>query len=175
MSGFFPVGGFGSSSGSSPITQAVLSAPAAAINTPVIPTAGLQSILIVYGFILSNAAGSSDGMQIRFNSDSGVHYGDSLNGFNAQITRSIPAASINGNRAGGQIFVPNYQSLTSDITLLGQHAARTSLGGVASDFSSGIYWNGLWNNGAVIQTVNLTLTSAGNFATGGYIKVYGYS
>lgn len=172
-------GGAAGSSGMTFISTTVLGAPAAALTVSSIPST-FTDLYVVYGKLQSTRVALSDGLLVRVNSDAGAsHYGagaggGGAGGFGTSFTLLTSATGAGITQGGGGwILITNYNDAVNQIAFMGQNGGRIGNSGVAGDFNQPTDWNGIWNNGAGINRVDLLPGTGPNWNAGGFLTVYG--
>lgn len=126
----------------------------------------------------SNAAVTSTGLQLQFNSDSGSNYdwnqmiGNTTTAFagggnGVAFIKSalIPGTSATATYPGGAfIYIPNYSG-----TIFYKTAQCVSVGRDGTTNYEGTY-GGYWKNTAAITSVSMSLTD-GNFVDGSFVSM----
>lgn len=161
-----------------PINTTTLGSTASSITFSSIP-ATYTDLVIVINARSNGTGGGTDGLELRFNSDSGSNYSYTQlygNGSSAVSTRSTNTTSAaignipvsdNGSSSyfdvcTGQIM--NYSNSTTYKTVLGRS-------GPASSYV--IARVGLWRNTAAITSVTAVLNGGNSFLTGTIASIYG--
>lgn len=126
------------------------------------------------------AAGSWDGMTVRFNSDSSSNYAQhyiygnggsvSTNGQASQTAAYVGSTVAGGNQTAGLFGVAITDIL--DYANTSKYKVTRTLNGVDANGSGYVEMDsGLWMNTAAISSISIILTS--NYATGTRIDLYG--
>jgi hypothetical protein len=170
------------------IGQVVVSSPQATISFSSIP--GTYSALqLVFADGQSSAAVATDGVVIEFNGDSTAsHYQLTLLDYNAagsssgnaggfgalgggfgSVTGASGATGVLGSASS--LFLPRYTGLASGRIHIALYNAGVNLGGSGVNFQFGA-GGILWQSNAAITSIQLSLSSGGNF-TSGVATLYG--
>jgi hypothetical protein len=133
--------------------------------------------MVVAGGIISTAAALTDTINVRLNNDStSPHYGSGpagtvfSSGFTDAWKGTVPGATMNAE-GGFVMFIYGY-TLAGQVVMTVTLGGRQALGGANTDFQQGSS-NGVWSGGVAVTSIQLSLVTGPNFATGGYLFVYG--
>jgi len=152
-----------------PIATTTLTTAAASVTFSSI--SGYTDLFLVYDFVLSS---SGDSIGLRFNSDTGSNYSDTMltgNGSAASSSRQTSQSSIRSGywetgRSQTNISIMNYANAnTYKTTLSRQFQSGTSTSYVVTNV-------GLWRSTSAITSVTLVGVS-GNIASGSIFSIYG--
>ena len=153
------------------IASNTLSSAAATVTFSSIPATYIDLVLVINYGVTSNLYAP----RIRFNSDTGANYSDTIvsgNGTTATSERHSGATSISGSSTGvtnillqnvSTLSVMDYSNTTTYKTLTGRNSAP---GNEASAFV------GLWRNTSAINSITI-LVGAGDLMSGSTFKLYG--
>lgn len=164
------------------IAETVADGTSGTVSFQGVPATFRDLLLVIRG--RGTNASTSIGVAVRFNSDTGTNYDDQrLSGANATVSSSATTGATSGtigslpgstglaNDAGSiEAVIQDYRGTTFFKQILGLlNAYRTdgtAAGHVAQNRAA---W---WRSTAAINRVDV-LASAGNFATGSVISLYG--
>ncbi len=173
--------GFYGSAALARIWETVADGSSGTVSITGIPATFRDLVLVVRG--RGDTAATSVGVALRFNNDSGANYDDErVTGANAALSEStsvsgtsatigsLPAASGLANDVGLiELAIQDYRGTTFLKAAAGLNAYRT--GGLAANFVLQMR-AAYWRSQAAINRVDV-IASAGNFASGSVISLYG--
>jgi hypothetical protein len=165
------------------ISETVSAGASGTVTITDIPANFRDLVIVVRG--RGDTAATSVGVSLRFNNDSGANYDDErVTGANGALSEStgvlatsaaigsLPAATGLANDAGLiEIAVQDYRGTTFFKAASGLNAYRT--GGLAANFVLQMR-AAYWRSQTAITRVDV-IASAGNFASGSVISLYGRS
>lgn len=163
------------------ISDTTLGSPAA--NVDVTSIVGTYAHLMVIAYARSSTAAANTNINLRFNNDTASNYDSQLiygsasgNVANETFATTlincglIPAASAGSNLFGITItFVPHYAGSSNNKVALTLAAMKQ---GTSSGSLTNALTGGFWRSNAAVTRVTL-LPSAGNFAAGTRVSIYG--